>query len=652
MDQPVYWPTRSVTLPTRYQLVWESHTMKGRQGGHPRDQLQGIFGEADRVNDYTGVYPLAGVQASGGASVSFAGSLAENLDQLGAAGQWGYDPGWPKNYVIAAALKTPSGFPKLDLVQFSFHHGLMTLIDRNALDKEIGIHALTLQDTFGAGGSKGFFPAEMAFTPRLIDVLAAHGIEWSWVSNAHLSRACEDYPFVPSNDNIDPPNRADAINQAGQVWFKQSISRGCVPTTAVPFAYLPHRAKRVDPLTAKVDTVVVVPADMAMSWNDGYECTGPQAMQEVLAMAPATTARRLFFGLAHDGDNDFGGGYSFYNQCVGQLYQEAQAAGIGGTTVEQFLADNPVPPDDFVHVEDGSWVNDPGFGAPQSTNWNWPLTDANPAPGQFDIPHGWALNERNWAVITAAQNFVDSAEAALGGVDLAEVRSPTSRASPADLAWHFFLASLDSGFMYYGGSMDQPVKQTVACNLANEYARAALSAARGFNDTVPPTIWVPQRLPWNPGAHGMGALWGYKYTQFNTTDFWIWTFAADAVSGIDTVNLKYRIDDDGVNPIEDHANEVIDPASHGLSGVGPWITKPMASRAFPTTNIFNQSLDFTCDATGKPCWPTDIANEYSVKITGLSAVLVDYYIEATDKAGNTKISDLFHVWIATGMANV
>ena len=35
-------------------------------------------------------------------------------------------------------------------------------------------------------------------------------------------------------------------------------------------------------------------------------------------------------------------------------------------------------------------------------------------------------------------------------------------------------------------------------------------------DQTPPTVWALQRLPWNPGACGMGELWGYKYTPMAT----------------------------------------------------------------------------------------------------------------------------------------
>ncbi|MBK7048163.1 MAG: hypothetical protein IPH48_16995 [bacterium] len=31
----------------------------------------------------------------------------------------------------------------------------------------------------------------------------------------------------------------------------------------------------------------------------------------------------------------------------------------------------------------------------------------------------------------------------------------------------------------------------------------------GGADTVAPTVWRPQRPPWNPGGSGGGALWGW-----------------------------------------------------------------------------------------------------------------------------------------------
>ena len=45
----------------------------------------------------------------------------------------------------------------------------------------------------------------------------------------------------------------------------------------------------------------------------------------------------------------------------------------------------------------------------------------------------------------------------------------------AELAWHFFLPGLTSGYMYYGNAGDMPVKQTVACNLAIKHASASIA---------------------------------------------------------------------------------------------------------------------------------------------------------------------------------
>ena len=46
----------------------------------------------------------------------------------------------------------------------------------------------------------------------------------------------------------------------------------------------------------------------------------------------------------------------------------------------------------------------------------------------------------------------------------------------AEIAWHFYLPGLTSGYMYYGDQGDMPVKQTVACNNAIAHAHKAIVA--------------------------------------------------------------------------------------------------------------------------------------------------------------------------------
>ena len=96
------------------------------------------------------------------------------------------------------------------------------------------------------------------------------------------------------------------------------------------------------------------------------------------------------------------------------------------------------------------------------------------------------------AVITASQNFIETAEQVSGGVRISEVQSPSSDATEAELgtlsarnpfrngahsrvAWHFHLPSMTSGYMYYGDSDDMPDKQSVACNIAIEHAQNAIN---------------------------------------------------------------------------------------------------------------------------------------------------------------------------------
>ena len=40
-----------------------------------------------------------------------------------------------------------------------------------------------------------------------------------------------------------------------------------------------------------------------------------------------------------------------------------------------------------------------------------------------------------------------------------------------------------------------------------------------------------------------------------------------------------------------------------------------------------------------------------MQVTGLKDVLIDYYVSASDKLGNTKKTDIYHVYIGSGNAS-
>jgi hypothetical protein len=635
MHQPIYWPDLSGWNGQAYEIAHETI-----QTGHSLNDEFSIFNSDDRVRDYQD-YPKLALQSvlhlpDAGAQVSFAGSLVQNVKSLADAGWNGgrYAASWYQPYRDAMGWTTSGGRRRLEPVLVSFHHPVNPLVDdavfRRMLQTQKAIHAT-------AWGSQplsaGFFPAELCFSERLIPGLVAEGVQWAIVPGLHIARATANYPYQAHEDNCDPPNRADQLNPAQPSFNRQSISRGVTTKMPAPFAYQPRYARHVDPETGAVHSLIVVPAADAMGWNEGY---GLYGTGEIDAIASANDpAKPMLVLFAHDGDNAWSGGDSYYNQNVRQFADAATARGYRPSTVAEYLADHPPDPADVVKVEDGGWVNADGdFGSPQFINWNWPLVNAS---GQFDIPNGWAEDERNWAVLTAAVNHVVTAEQMSGLTPVASrIVDPTQPGSTAlERAWHFLLAGHESGYMYYGTSLDMEVKPALAANRAVGFAAPLLAGA----DLTAPTVWLPQRLPWNPGGKGGGALWGYPGGAGVdlANDFWVWTFVHD-VSGVDSVVLRYRIDADGANPLASIQNDTY----AGGPEVGPWQALGMTRRAFPAGNLHgNPDISFTV-------MPEAIAEQWSAHVTGLDSVLVDYYVEAVDALGNLRKSPIQHVWVGTG----
>jgi hypothetical protein len=632
MHQPIYWPDRSTSYPSRYETAYETIAL-----GHSQSDVFEIFNKDDRVHDYQD-YPRYAISTildlpDAGAQVSFASALIENIKGLADNGWNGgrYSPTWYNDYRTARSWKTSGGRSRLDQLMVAAHHPIAPLLDENALRKEIQVQKVAHRIAWGdTNFSRGYYPAEECFSERMIPVLVEQGVQWAIVPDIHISRACADYPYQANEDNCDPPNRADLLNPSQGYYDEISISRGVTVKVPPPFGFQPHRARYVNPSTGAVSVLIVVPAANAESWNEGYATYGTG---EIDALAPYNDpAKPMLILLAHDGDNNWSGGYSYYYENVTGFCHQAAQRGYEPTVIAEYLADHPVGETDYVHVEDGGWVNADGdFGSPQFINWNWPLVNAS---GDFDIPNGWAEDERNWAVLTAAQNRVETAEAILGGAcNPAKIYDPTMGATDVERAWHHLLSGYESGYMYYGASLDMEIKATLAANAACDYADAVIADG---SDATAPTIWLPQRLPWNPGGYGGGALWGYPGGQGEAmpSDFWVWTFVHD-VSGLRRVDFKYRLDADGANPMTSDQNETY----VGGGEVGAWQTSAMARRVFPKGNYLNDpSINFSV-------LPDYIADEYYAHVTGLSQVLIDYYVEAEDSLGHTKRSPIQHVWV-------
>lgn len=641
LEQPIYWPDQQQSGADRAERAWESIVRTDGGAAHPENSLRTIFGLDDRVAAYQWRTrdAIGGMSwlPEAGAQISYSGGLIENLDSFAdAGGQLGYSTDYSSAIREARSWSTNGGgAPRCDVVQFAFHHPLLPLLDDAAVRMELSLYAEVYGRTWGdwIPQSRGFFPSEMAFTTRLIPALLDAGIEWAFVSGEKLSRACADFPVVLGSGgiNCDPPNAADQLNPSQGAYNRVTISRGCSPAEAMPFGYTPQRAMFVDPDTGAVETLVVVPCSQSLGWEDGYAPLGIDRL-DVLSQHNTGT-RPMLAVLAHDGDNAWGGGFSYYNKAVPGIASAAAAAGYAPTVVQRYLDDHPVPTNDRVHVEDGAWVNADGdFGAPQMLNWNWPPVNAS---GQIDIEGGWAEDIRNWAVITAAQNIVlTAAQVTNQEVRIDHVLDPQGGTSHAERAWHYFLNSLNSGYMYYGTVLDMEVKPTIACNEAIEHAEAVLVG--GWSDETAPTIWIPQRWPWNPGSLNFGAAYGYQ-SHLDDGDFHIWTFVHD-VSDVQSVILYVRQDLDGENPLGSVQNETY----AGGGEVSPWVAIEMSHRAFPAGNVHGDgSIDFFE-------MPAEIADQYTAAIDGYREVLLDYYIEAVDMLGNIRRSPIQHVYVGDG----
>jgi uncharacterized protein YjdB len=651
MDQPVYWGEKSQANPNACQYVKESNDIKNAGGNkyadgvsHPLNDLFEIFSKADRVAAYqwepkTAIGTLSDL-SNAGAQVSISGCLMQNINSLGQSNQWGYGSNWFQGYKDARNWKTKGQLPKLDVIAFTNDHAFSPLVSYRTLRKEIAAHRYFVNKYYGTkpGYSKGYWPAECAFSERIIKALVDEGIEWSIIANSHLSRTLNDYPLTygTSGCNIDPPNKADKVSTNGVNWWGGQID-GRGGKFAAPYCYTPHKAKYVDPVTGSDYKITVVPMCDLMSYKDGYSQQGTGDIDANIAPFITNPSRPPLVLLAHDGDNAWGGGSSYYEQAVTGFSHETASKGYEPTTIQQYLTDHPVPADDVVHVEDGAWVNaDSDWGHPMFINWLWPMY--NSSTFRFN-PDGWTEDARNWAVITAVENFVTTAEDLAGSVRIEKCAEPDGKATDAEKAWHFYFTTLNSGYMYYGKALDMEVKQTVGGNHAVAYAQAEINKHAGADNTAP-AIFNPQRFPYNPGEKGFGPLFGYQEKTM-PTDFDVWTYVYD-VSGIQSVVLKYRTDKNGVNSASNNDNETY----AGGADVNDWSSVTMTRKTTPKGNV-----------TGDPeinffILPTAIADLCYASVTGLKDALVDYYVEATDTKGNVRKSDIQHVYVGSGAANV
>ena len=682
--QPIYWPewNGNGSQTERIQYAWDSIVLKDGQKydtsvGHPENNLTDIFGLDDRRAAYQGRPrdSLANINGAGGFAISYSGSLIDNVRNLGANGQLGYGGGWWDGNRQASSWTTPAGSRRLDLVGFTYHHSLAPLLPKAVFRKELQIFKQAWWKAWDKNSnlsdhSKGYFPTEMAFSRHMIDVLADEGYEWSIVASHHLSRTCPTYlnnanPTGTWNIFSSPPNRADRLGPSpADGWWHGEPNPGNAAWNVSPFAYQLHKVKYVNPATGAEKSLFVVPSDDVLSYRYGYANEGIQKIRDNISPKATDASHPVIVMPASDGDNAWGGGFSSWMEATPQFFNESGAAGYRQSTPQDFVNAAGAAAD-TVHIEDGAWIfPEMDYGSPYFLKWiEPPVNAANLAacyPGtkiDMETP-GFALKFWSWAPVMSGANWCETAEQMLAdqgtNVEPWKVQCiydwDGSYTFPnfVERAWHVYLGGLDSGFNYYGGlGNDDEVKQSLASARAIALLQNYVTN-RLAQDRTPPTVLKPQRFPYNPGWYTFGWFNSIpsddRFLKKMGSEFYIWTHAYD-VSGITSIVVKVRLDNDGVNSMANNQNETY----AGGADVGSWYSVPMTKRVLPNTRsalnaaASNGQIDYFITAPY-------IADYYFARITdggvpGFRGKLLDYYIEAVDVRGNTNRTDIQQVFV-------
>jgi chitodextrinase len=652
--------------------------------------------------------------AKGQIHVTMSGAVVNNVNSLqNLQNIPGYtNPNWGASWRSSyTGLPTTGGYRSLDLIHFTGHHTMGPLVGSDYFLKDLIYQSVTLAQPYFLGGefrsSRGFFPTELGFSDRLIPTLAKLGIQWSVIGNNHFSRTLKDYPYAAYDANGDtltsPPNRADLRNTSntGSWVAAQMAHEQQVVVNKYPFASTPHWVRHVDPATGAVSKIAGIPVTQNGSWLEGWE--GAVTVDEYVPYSALEP--RQFYVIAHDGDNSSGraGSLSTWQNGYGTT-----CSGNGTCLgIDEYLARHPIPANDVQHVQDGSWIDTRDSSSdPTWYHWRLPFliwkgqfADFNAATGMnlapktnlsgvtegatVSLEFGWHYLERNFALLQAALNYAKTAEQ-IWLNDHPNHWSPTTAldqqithagnqlnpwmlsfpikgdpandyaggANPAELAWYFLLPAMDSGFGYYDENKDDNVKPTLAFNNSLHFSKLYVQPNL-TKDRTGPSVWWPQRYPYNPGSVNASKAEGWTVQHYNH-EFAIYTYAFD-VSNIASIQVKVRPHASTTIDGNDDTYKLYDPAAHvgkpGLSvmpnNVGAWASYPMQMRDLrPVIN--GVSWMPVTQQTMQTLPAQEIGNLYYAYFSNYRNQLLDYYIEATDSKGNVTRSEIQQVYVGAG----
>lgn len=571
--QPIYWPYESLSTTidnNRYvfplkKIIDNDHALY--TNGVP-SLLQ------DKL---TNIWPHYGIQ------IGMSGSLIENLNNLENTGDINYR-NWKLKWKALFSQKTANGNPRFDLTGTTFFHPYLYQISPLDLHHQIEKQKQIIAKNFPGISTKGFAPTDNEFSEKMIPVLADEGYQWVLVNQRDLLRATKGYTYNPKS-NLSGPNRADIKNKDPLDWISIDNQQPDKRISAL-WAHQPHLLEYADPETGIREKITAIPT-IDLSPNLFHT-----------PFADTATLENIFNKLGQyniDSKHPMLFVFSMNEQTLSDIpdtdmlkvlnWLESHHQKIKITTIQDYLNRYPPEKNDIAYLEDPAGIK-----------------FAN-NPSRTTSPDSLNRIKEDISVLTAARNFVTTAD-------------QISTTNPNTVkAWNFLMAGETSDYQAQNALNPEiwtanPVR---AANKATTLAKQVLS--QGTDETVP-SIFTPQRVPYNPGISENGSS--------ESGDFKIWTFAFD-VNGLKNVSLFYRTETDTSNSITKKAGVAFNRFDD----------------TWKTADMLAQALSFHSTPA-----PDYTAHLFSTKVTGIRHAFVDYYVEATDSLGNIGRTSIQRVWVA------
>ncbi|MGD0159479.1 MAG: hypothetical protein ABSB89_04195 [Candidatus Bathyarchaeia archaeon] len=399
--------------PLHFALVLHMH--------QPRYNLYGPTYESEMARDvfnqtlhpYT--YPSEALRKEENARITlnFTGSLIEQINELATVG---FDPrlnGLWDRYQETRTLG------RAEFTGCGYFHPIFPLIPEADRLKQIEKHLNLYERTFGTR-PEGLWLPELAFSPKIIPVLAKSGVKWTIVDGPHIVNANKDKnmyqllyrPHFAEYDGhriiVIPRDRMISIAQQSgynPVWLKHEVEREIEPN------------------------------------NDGE-----------FLLTVATDGENGWF--RHSGENAGFWGW-FFEPLLYLLKKDPDFQFIKLTTITEYLAEHP--PKDIVSVEDGSWNVPDTFDDGRFLKWT-----------------GSEEKQKTWSRVLEASAILRETEEK---IETGRVNCPPAAIDALDQACRWLLMA-EASDDFWWGSKDW-LDRSVVCSLkAREKINEASSLCR------------------------------------------------------------------------------------------------------------------------------------------------------------------------------